>query len=83
MESEAHEFQQAVIACLDGTIPILGVVKPTSTPFLEQVHKHFHTTLMEVTEQNREHVLAGGARARVPSAICVKTKIGAFKRSYT
>ncbi|MDD4509952.1 MAG: nucleoside-triphosphatase [Oscillospiraceae bacterium] len=57
MESEAHEFQQAVIDCLDGTIPILGVVKPASTPFLEQVHKHFHTTLMEVTEQNREHVL--------------------------
>ncbi len=57
MESEAYGFQQAVMDCLDGNTPILGVVKPANTPFLEQVHKHFHTVLFHVTEQNRDHVL--------------------------
>ncbi|MGI6498491.1 MAG: nucleoside-triphosphatase [Oscillospiraceae bacterium] len=57
MESEALAFQKAVIRCLDGTIPVLGVVKPASTPFLEQVHRHAHTTVFEVTRQNRERVL--------------------------
>ena len=57
MESEAYLFQKNVLDCLDGNVPILGVVKPASTDFLEQVHKHYQTTLLEVTEENREQVL--------------------------
>ena len=40
MENAATLFAQAVSQCLDGAIPILGVVKPRSTPLLDAVRAH-------------------------------------------
>ncbi|MBQ1351351.1 MAG: hypothetical protein IIY71_01355 [Oscillospiraceae bacterium] len=57
MEQEAYQFQKAVLDCLERNVPVLGVVKPASTEFLEQIHKHYRTTVLEVTEGNRGQVL--------------------------
>lgn len=53
MEAEAHAFQQAVMDCLDGEIPVLGVIKPRATPFLDRVRAHPGVQVEEVTEANR------------------------------
>ena len=39
-ESEALVFQQAVIAALDGDVPVYGVLQKADTPFLRQVAAH-------------------------------------------
>lgn len=53
MEAEAHAFQRAVLDRLDGEIPVLGVIKPRATPFLDRVRAHPKVQVEEVTEANR------------------------------
>lgn len=53
-ESEALEFQQAVLACLNGEIPVYGVLQQGSSEFLEQVKAHPKVHLITVTEENRD-----------------------------
>ena len=39
-ETDAHAFQQAVLAALDGDVPVYGVLQKADTPFLRQVAAH-------------------------------------------
>ncbi len=57
MESEAKCFQAAVLAALDGETPVLGVIKPKSTPFLDAVRAHEKTVVVEITNENRNFFL--------------------------
>ena len=56
MESEAYLFQYEVFRCLDSRIPVLGVLRAASTPFLDAVRMHDNVTVVEVTLENREQV---------------------------
>lgn len=56
MESEAFEFQNSVLKCLDNSIPVLGVIKPMETPFLNSIRSHKKTTVLTVDESNREQI---------------------------
>ena len=57
MESRAFEFQKAVFECLDGDIPVLGVIKPTSTDFLDRIRAHEKVNILRVDISNRDEVL--------------------------
>ena len=54
MERGAKEFCMAVLKVLDGNIPVLGVIKPKHTAFLDTVRSHERSVLFEVTEENRD-----------------------------
>lgn len=54
LEKDAFEFQEAVLAALDGCISVLGVIKPRHTPFLDAVRSHEHVRIIEVNEENRD-----------------------------
>lgn len=56
MERGAAVFCRAVLAALDGPVPILGVVKPESNPLLDAVRAHPRTVLLPVTADNREEI---------------------------
>lgn len=57
MESEAFDFQEKVMEILDGDIPVLGVIKPKKTPFLDRVRSHPGVCIFGVIPDNREDVL--------------------------
>ena len=52
--SAAQRFCAAVLAALDGAIPILGVLQEADTPFLQQVAAHPRVRVVRVTEENRD-----------------------------
>ena len=54
MESDAFKFQEKIFECLDGHVPILGVIKPKSGPFLDAVRSHRNVYIIEVTKENRD-----------------------------
>lgn len=54
MESDAELFRDAVFKVLDGSLPILGVVKPKRTAFLDAIRAHERSQVIEVTDKNRE-----------------------------
>lgn len=54
MESKALKFQEAVFAALDGTTPVLGVIRNRDTPFLNIVRKRDDVIVLTVTEANRD-----------------------------
>jgi nucleoside-triphosphatase len=58
MESKARIFQSAVMQHISGVIPILGVIKPVKTKFLDAVRSHSNVKVCEVTKDNRDAVLA-------------------------
>ena len=53
-ESGAERFTAAVLAALDGELPILGVLQQADTPFLRAVARHPRVRLVTVTLQNRD-----------------------------
>ena len=57
MESRAEAFQQAVFELLGGEVPVIGVIKPRSTPFLDSIRAHPRTALYEVSPDNRDEAL--------------------------
>jgi nucleoside-triphosphatase len=63
MEKDAQVFQQEVLNRLDGDIPILGVIKPKNTPFLDSIRAHKNVSTIEVTVENREEAFTDGNRA--------------------
>lgn len=63
MESQALDFQKAVLSCLNEDIPVLGVVKPLQTPFLERVQNHKNVRLLWTTKENRDRVFQQAFRA--------------------
>jgi len=56
MENDAPLFHQAVMDLLDGTLPVLGVIKPKHTAFLDAIRTHKCSEVFEVTEDNREEL---------------------------
>ena len=57
MESDAQVFRADVLKALDGTIPVLAVVKDRlDIAFLNEVRAHPNVQLYTVTEDNREDV---------------------------
>lgn len=53
-EGNSPVFQQAILDCLDGEIPVFGVIKPQHTPFLDAIRNHPKVEILWVTEANRE-----------------------------
>jgi nucleoside-triphosphatase THEP1 len=58
IESAASAFQNAVFAVLDGSVPVLGVIRKGSTPFLEKVKAHGNVSVVEVDTANRDKLPA-------------------------
>ncbi|PKM72986.1 MAG: hypothetical protein CVU91_08180 [Firmicutes bacterium HGW-Firmicutes-16] len=54
MESDAKKFQTAVMDTLDGSIPVLGVIKPKHSDFLDAIRAHKRSEIFVVTKDNRE-----------------------------
>ncbi|ODA42746.1 nucleoside-triphosphatase [Desulfosporosinus sp. BG] len=54
LESRALVFQQEILAALDGSKPILGVVKLASSGWTDQIREHAKVTLLTVTRENRD-----------------------------
>ena len=54
MESDAELFKKAVMDALDGPLPVLGVIKPKNSEFLDAVRFHKKSEIVEVTKDNRE-----------------------------
>ena len=52
MESNANVFCDAVLNILNGSIPVLGVIKPKRTAFLEAIRNHECSHIIEVTINN-------------------------------
>ena len=50
-------FQAAVLSALDGKLPVFGVIKPRSTPFLDAVRSHPKVQVLEVTPETRDDLL--------------------------
>lgn len=61
LEQEARQFQAAVLRALDGTVPVLGVVREGAPGWTAAIGAHPNVTLLEVTAENRadlaEHIL--------------------------
>lgn len=53
-EVKAEKFQQAVLAALDGDIPIVGVLQKAESPFLDKIARHPNVDVIEVTMENRD-----------------------------
>lgn len=54
LESGAPAFQEAVMRRIIGDVPIIGVLKRSSTPFLDQLRAHPSIQTLEVTPANRD-----------------------------
>jgi len=58
MESRAERFCQTVLEQLDGTIPVLGVIKPLPCPWLEKIRNHPAVHLWGITAETRNSQIA-------------------------
>ena len=56
MENGAAVFCKAVMEALDGKLPILGVIKPKNTEFLDAVRSHERSEIFMVSDSNREEL---------------------------
>ena len=54
LENDAHRFQAAVLAALDGSTPVLAAVKPKDTDFLRRVRQHPCGEVFYITPESRE-----------------------------
>ena len=57
LERDAQRFQCAVLHALDGSAPVLGVLKPLRTPFLDRVRAHPDVRVLAVTRENRDELM--------------------------
>jgi nucleoside-triphosphatase len=53
LEKEAFLFQRAVCDCLDGPIPVLGVLKAKRVPWHDAITSHPAVTIIDVNLRNR------------------------------
>ncbi|MCL2548018.1 MAG: nucleoside-triphosphatase [Symbiobacteriaceae bacterium] len=58
LEDEAIAFQERVLSLLDGSRPVLGVLKKHSSLFLGSIARHHKVTVYEVNLQNRDQMPA-------------------------
>lgn len=57
LEGEAMDFQRAVLACLEGDRPVLGVIKPhRAGSWLEELAARPGVEVMMVTGENRDTI---------------------------
>ncbi|MDE2444295.1 MAG: hypothetical protein O0X49_07965 [Methanocorpusculum sp.] len=56
MEGSSFLFQEAVFSVLDGTVPVLGVVRDRRLPFLDAVRGHPEVEVLVVTRESREEM---------------------------
>ena len=54
MESREEQFCRAVLARLDGDVPVIAAVKELDTPFLKTVRAHPKCRCFPITPENRE-----------------------------
>ena len=52
-EREAYAFQREIARCLDGDIPVLGVVRQGVLGWTELIRSHPRVTILTVTAENR------------------------------
>lgn len=55
-EAAAERFQAAVLAALDGDVPVRGVLQQADSAFLRRVAMHPRVTVLTVTEENRNQL---------------------------
>ncbi|HHX51791.1 MAG TPA: hypothetical protein GX711_10170 [Clostridia bacterium] len=53
-ETHAPLFQETVLKCLSSTLPVLGVIKAVSNPFLDTIRSRDDLLILSVDPQNRE-----------------------------
>ena len=58
MESNAPLFQQEILRILSLPLPVLGVLRQDSTPFLDQLFAHPALTVLPLTRATQPEVLA-------------------------
>ena len=58
IESKAAEFQKAVMRRISGSVPVLGIIKPLRTEFLDRIRANPNVVVREVTVENRDDVLS-------------------------
>ena len=56
LESRAYGFQKAVLEALEGETPVLGVIKPRRSPFLDLVRSHPKVAVWMVGQENRRQL---------------------------
>lgn len=66
LEGDAPRFQAAVLARLASTRPVLGVLKPRHTPFLDAVRGTPGVEVVAVTRENRDTLAPALIRALAP-----------------
>lgn len=54
MESKSEAFCDAIMALLDGSVPVIAAVKDKDTPFLEAVRSHPNARCFQITPENRD-----------------------------
>ena len=57
MEEGAPAFQKTVLDCLLGETPVIGVIKPKQSKFLDAVRNSSRADVITVTPENRDCVL--------------------------
>lgn len=55
-ERDALLFQQEIFRCLDGDIPVLGVVRHNAAGWADQIRNHPNVKLLTVTKENRDSI---------------------------
>lgn len=53
-EAQAVDFQHQVLACLDGDVPVYGVLQLADSEFLDNIKARDDVHLVTVTEENRD-----------------------------
>lgn len=56
-ERDALIFQQEIFRCLDGNIPVLGVVRHNAAGWADRIRSHPKVKLLTVTKENRDGIL--------------------------
>lgn len=56
LERDAHLFHKEILAALDSSIPVLGVVKQASRGWTDFIRNHPNVKLFTVTEKNRDEL---------------------------
>ena len=57
LENDALQFQTAVVECLNGNIPILGVIKEVYVPWYDIIKNHPKVELISITLENRNTLI--------------------------
>ena len=58
MESKSPAFCVAILALLDGSVPVIAAVRDKDTPFLNTVRSHPNCKCFYLTSDNRERIFA-------------------------